>query len=271
MSKDEIVASLRSGEDERRKRRRDWVGFVVILALLVLVGGAVVRLWLSDEAQREAARQQQAAIDAAFAERDEASAARGEQIKEILAAQQAYGEPVTAADLAAAIQSIDTTDPALQASLQLLAEQVAALEAESGKPGPKGDPGEPGESGDQGPQGDVGPQGDPGAPGKDGADGKDGKAPSVQATLVDGRLMITIDGVTYDLGVVVGPKGDTGAAGPSGPAGPSGAPGADGAVVAGEYVCGDGEYMYGLSVHEDGSATALCAPLPTNNKHHGGK
>ena len=61
---------------------------------------------------------------------------------------------------------------------------------------------------------------------------------------------------------ITGPPGPQGPEGPSGPAGQDGEDGQD--MQAGTYSCGDGEYVHGFTVNEDGSVTLDCQPVPDN-------
>lgn len=193
----------------RRLGLRDKVLIGVVLALLAVLG---VALWnrtainaqqihAVTEAQDQDAIAEQ--IEQYAADQQAALSAQAEQIGQILAAQAAGGS-VTAADLAAAIGAVETSDPALKAGLQALAQKVAALEAQAPVPGPPGVEGSPGPTGSPGPSGSPGPAGDPGSPGDD---GDDGHTPVVTAALVGSHLVITVDGVEYDVGPVQGPQG----------------------------------------------------------------
>lgn len=250
----EAVARDRS--DVRKMERARWVLVLAVVVFMCLLAAGWWANRATIAAQSQSQAQRAAEISHAFAVRDAEAEAQAEQLQDLLLAQQQYGTPVTASDLADAISGISTTDPALKDALQSLAQKVAALEAAVDVPGPQGEPGPTGEPGEPGP---TGAPGQPGSDGADGAPGKDGSTPSVQAALVDGRLVVTINGAAYDLGPVVGPPGPQGPQGEPGPPGPQGEPGS---IPPGTYSCLVGEYLHGITVADDGAVTTICYLLP---------
>lgn len=271
---------------ERVKRLRGrfrTVAWLVALAAGLWIGaGTLFNTWQIDAA-KDARAEQDAAISSALAEQDAEAQEQADILADLIEAQQQYGTPVTAADLSAAIEGIQTTDPALKDALKVLADKVAALEAEAAVPGPTGPPGPSGapytgpppSPGPPGPSGAPGEPGADGAPytgpapadgeagkdgkdGQDGAPGVDGETPQVSALLDSGGHLIisvtTSAGTqTYDVGAVVGPPG---------PAGPPGPPGPAGTAQPGDYQCPSGQYLVGFTVGSDGSVTLTCTALP---------
>lgn len=103
---------------------------------------------------------------------------------------------------------------------------------DTGAQGPKGDKGDQGIQGIQGVQGKQGAQGekgDKGDKGDTGNSGKDGVSVSKAEINGAGELVITLsDNSSFNLGVVIGSKGDTGEQGIQGEPGPQGETGETG-------------------------------------------
>ena len=76
------------------------------------------------------------------------------------------------------------------------------------------------------------------------------------AALVDGHLIISINGEAFDLGIVTGPQGPQGDVGPQGDQGPAGT------ALPGDYQCPDSQYLIGFTVAADGSVALTCQTLP---------
>lgn len=303
-----IEQSERQAEDRGRdQQNRRWLpAFVVVLALAVLAtwqwntAVETEQNTLSNRQQDQIDAERAEALAALQAEQEQQAAEQAAQLEDILAQVAASTGYVSADDLADAISSVETSEPALKDALQALAAKVAQLEQTAPVPGPTGPAGPsgvPGPSGSAGPSGEPGPSGSPGAPGPTGAPGADGQAgsngaagqpgadavaPTVAASVdASGHLIITVtagDGTVsqYDAGQVAPRSITSTQCQPDGtwlitysdgstetsPGPCVGEVGPAGAVVAGDYQCPPGLLMTGLTVHPDGTATPICVDPP---------
>ena len=120
---------------------------------------------------------------------------------------------------------------------------------ETGPKGDKGDTGETGPKGDKGDTGETGPKGDKGDTGETGPKGDTGETGAagvgIESVTIndDGELVIvTTDGQTHNLGVVVGEAGPQGPTGETGPQGPTGSEGEVGLSAYEIYITYNPEY-----------------------------
>ncbi|MGW0642396.1 collagen-like protein [Streptomyces badius] len=169
---------------------RRWRSLALTAVLLVL-SGAVLLVWLRIDAEAERTANVAAEAD----RRGDAVSTLAGDVRTLRAQIQAEGGTPAAPDPAAAVDD--------------LPDRVEVPVPIPGPPGPAGRPGKDGTPGEDGQDGEHGEDGLPGpavtgAPGRDGANGADGA-----------------DGAQGPQGEK-GEKGETGASGPRGPAGPPG-------------------------------------------------
>lgn len=174
---------------------------LAVAAVLLVLAGAVVLVWLRIDA--EARRADELAAEANL--RGDAVTTLATDVRVLRAQIEAEGQTPAAPDPDAAVD--DLPDRA-QVPVPI--------------PGPKGDPGRPGKDGKPGAAGEDGTNG---APGKDGAPGSPGS---------DG-----VQGPQGEPGPA-GPAGPAGSAGPQGPQGPAGEPGPRGERGPAGPSCPDG-------------------------------
>lgn len=209
----EARLSERVAAMERRFRRDRLKDGLIAAVIMLIIGGVLYNASTNREQdlRDSIAEDRSADISAALSEQEAAQQTQAQQLEDFLAAQQAAGVPLTAADLQSAIAGVSTDDPALKAALEALAEQLAMVEAQVKQPGP---------AGPSGPTGSAGPPGEDGAPysGPSPSDGEDGQdcdpcsPPSISFQLTAaGELVVTIDGDSVNLGVVTGAQGPQGA------------------------------------------------------------
>lgn len=156
---------------------------LAVAAVLLVLAGAVVLVWLRIDA--EARRADQLASEAD--RRGDAVSTLAGDVRVLREQVKAEGKTPAAPDPAVAVDDLP-----------------ARAEVPVPIPGPKGDPGRPGRNGS------PGPAGEDGAPGEDGTDGAPGEAGAPGEDGTDG-----VQGPP-------GEPGPPGPAGPAGPAGPQG-------------------------------------------------
>lgn len=174
-----------------------WRTFAVAAVLLVL-SGAVLLVWMRIDA--EARRTQQVAAEAD--RRGDAVSTLAGDVRILRAQLQAQGETPAAPDPEQAVEDLpdraEVPVPIPGPKGEPGRAGAPGRDGEDGTPGEDGQPGEPGQPGASGPPGVEGPQGPPGPAGPPGPQGEQGPA---------------------------GPPGEQG---PPGPAGPAGEDGEDG-------------------------------------------
>ena len=178
-----------------------WRGLAVAAVLLVL-SGAVLLVWLRIDAEER--RAEQLAAEATL--RGEAVRTLASDVRALRAQITGQGGTPVVPDPAEAVE--DLPDRA--------AIPVTGPPGPRGERGPSGPPGSPGPPGKEGEDGQPGSPGPTGAPGRDGEDGRDG---------TPGR-----DGEDGQPGAAgpPGPQGERGEPGPPGPQGEPGPPGEQG-------------------------------------------
>ncbi|MFE9300505.1 collagen-like protein [Streptomyces sp. NPDC006856] len=175
---------------------RRWRSLALTAVLLVL-SGAVILVWLRIEAEA----QRTANVAAEADRRGDAVSTLAGDVRTLRAQIEARGDTPAAPDPAQAVEDLPAR-----------AEVPVPVPGPPGARGPQGQPGTPGKDGEDGQPGEDGEPGPAvtGAPGRDGADGTDG---------TDGA-----DGARGEKGErgEAGAKGERGPAGPPGPACPDG-------------------------------------------------
>lgn len=161
---------------------------LAVAAVLLVLAGAIVLVWLRIDA--EARRADQLASEAD--RRGDAVSTLAGDVRVLRQQVKDEGKTPAAPDPAVAVDDLP-----------------ARAEVPVPIPGPKGDPGRPGRNGS------PGPAGEDGAPGEDGTDGAPGEAGEPGAAGADGT-----DGAQGPQGEP-GPQGEQGPRGEPGPAGPN--------------------------------------------------
>lgn len=161
------------------------MAILAVAAVLLVLSGAVVLVWLRVDAEVSARKQETAAAVAEANLRGDAVSTLAGDVRVLRAQIKAEGKTPAAPDPSSAVENLPDR-----------AEVPVPIPGPAGPRGPKGDPGEPaptvtpsaGPAGPSGPQGEpgatvtgpagppgpVGPAGPPGENGRDGVDGKDG-------------------------------------------------------------------------------------------------
>jgi outer membrane murein-binding lipoprotein Lpp len=158
---------------------------IAVAAVLLVLSGAVVLVWLQIRA--EVTRGDQLAAEAEA--RGDAVSVLADDVRVLRAQLRAAGETPAAPPPERAVQDLPTREeipvpipgPRGPSGRQGEAGADGAAGAdgkdgEEGAPGQTGEPGPAGPQGEPGPQGPAGPAGPPGKDGQDGDDGKDGPA-----------------------------------------------------------------------------------------------
>lgn len=189
-----------SGRHTEPLLARRWRSLMLTAVLLVL-SGAVVLVWLRIDAEARRAD----AYGAEAVRRGDAVTTLAEDVRILRTQIKAKGETPAAPDPSNAVD--DLPDRVRVPVVVPGPSRADGVDGRPGSPGPSGPPGKSGTDGADG-VGSVGPSGAAGTPGVQGVQGEPGPA---------------------------GPKGEAGPAGPPGPAGADGRDGADGTTV-----CPDG-------------------------------
>ncbi|MFD4257704.1 collagen-like protein [Streptomyces sp. NPDC058534] len=162
---------------------------LAVAAVLLVLSGAIVLVWLRIDAEARRA-------DALAAEAD----LRGDAVSTLAGDVRVLREQVKA----------EGATPAAPDPARAVEDLPDRVEVPVPIPGPQGEPGRPGKSGEPGAAGE---DGEPGEDGTDGVPGVDGGPGAAGADGTDG---------------VQGPQGEPGPGGPAGPAGPAGPQGEQG-------------------------------------------
>ncbi|MEV5911050.1 collagen-like protein [Streptomyces chartreusis] len=170
-----------------------WRSFAVAAVLLVL-SGAVVLVWLRVDA--EASARQEAVAEANL--RGDAVSTLASDVRVLRAQIKAEGKTPAAPDPSRAVEDLPAR-----------AEVPVPIPGPTGPRGPQGEPGKPGASGSPGPGGEDGSNGANGANGSNGTDGAQGEPGAVGPS-----------GPAGPMGPQ-GPQGERGETGDRGPAGPA--------------------------------------------------